>query len=121
MIRQTSIRFAAMLAVIAMPAAAFAWGAIAVQDGEGLSAADIGYGYVVNEKSENDARRGALHECRKKNETCKVAITFETCGSYAASGRRWGTGEGATEGAARRQALLNCGNAACKPVVTECN
>jgi hypothetical protein len=115
------LRFAALIGAIAVPAHAFAWGAIAVDDKDGQSAADVGYGYVTGENSEEAARRGAMRECRKSNKTCKVMITFESCGSYAVSGRRWGTGEGVTEGAARRQALLNCGNAACRPVISECN
>lgn len=116
-----SLRFVALLGALLLPVSAFAWGAIAVDDQDGQKADDVGYGYVTGEESEDAAKRGALRECRKKNKTCKVMITFETCGSYAVSGRRWGTGEGSTEGAARRVALLNCGNAACKPVISECN
>lgn len=115
------IRLAVLVGALIMPAAAFAWGAIAVDDQDGQKADDVGYGYVTGENSEDAARRGAMRECRKSNKSCKVMITFESCGSYAVSGRRWGTGEGVTEGAARRQALLNCGNVACKPVISECN
>lgn len=102
-------------------APAFAWGAIAVDDEKGSGGSNVGYGYVTGEDTEKGAERGALRECRAKNKSCKVAITFEACGAYAASANRWGTGEGATKGAARRIALANCANEACKLVVAECD
>jgi hypothetical protein len=101
------------------PVSAFAWGAIAVDDEKGSS--NAGFGYVTGEDSEKAAERGAMKECRARNKSCKVAITFESCGAYAASANRWGTGEGVTKGAARRIALANCGNEACKLVVAQCD
>ena len=115
-------RFCVLACFLAMaPASALAWGAIAVDDEKGVSGSGVGFGYVTGEDNEKAAERGALKECRAKNKACKVAITFETCGAYAGSANRWGTGEGVTKGAARRAALANCGNEACKLVVSECN
>lgn len=107
--------------LVLAPASAFAWGAIAVDDEKGTSGSGVGYGYVTGADDEKAAERGAMKECRAKNKSCKVAITFETCGAYAASANRWGTGEGSTKGAARRTALANCANEACKLVVAECD
>jgi Domain of unknown function (DUF4189) len=120
MIKTFKMAFLA-IALAFVPASAFAWGAIAVDDKAGQSAEDAGYGFVTGEKNEAAASRGAMKECRAQNKACKVVITFETCGAYASSGRRWGAGEGVTEGAARRKSLVNCGNEACKVVVAECN
>ncbi|MCA0401138.1 MAG: DUF4189 domain-containing protein [Proteobacteria bacterium] len=111
-----------LAATIALaPTHVMAWGAIAVDDGKGRSADDVGYGYVVGANTEKEANSGALKQCRAKNKSCKVVIAFETCGAYAVSGNRWGTGEGVTKGAARRIALANCGNEACKVVAAECD
>jgi len=114
-----SIALASLLALA--PASAFAWGAIAVSDGKGQSADDVGYGYSTGQDSEADAKKSAMKSCRAKNASCKVVVTFETCGAYAVSGNRWGTGEGETKGAARRYALANCGNEACRLVLAECD
>ena len=114
-----SLVLAGLLALL--PASAFAWGAIAVSDGKGQSADEVGWDWVVGEDSEDDAKAGALKSCRAKNKSCKVAVTFETCGGYAVSGSRWGSADAATKGAARRQALANCGNEACKVVVVQCD
>lgn len=116
------LRSLALAGLVALaPTSVFAWGAIAVDDEEGQSAAEVGYGYVTGESSEAAAKRGALKECRAKNSSCKVVLAFESCGAYAVSGKRWGTGEGSSAGGARRQALANCANEACKVVIAECN
>ena len=116
------LRTLALCSLLALaPTGVLAWGAIAVSDGKGQSAEEVGYGYVVGEDSEDDAKKGAMKECRAKNKVCKVVVTFETCGAYAVSGSRWGTGDSSTKGAARRQALANCGNEACKLVIAECD
>lgn len=114
-----SLAVAGLLALA--PASAMAWGAIAVSDGKGQSADEVGYGYQLGSDTEDEAKKGAMKECRAKNKTCKVVVAFETCGAYAVSGSRWGTGDSSTKGAARRQALANCGNEACKLVISECD
>jgi hypothetical protein len=101
---------------------ALAWGAIAIDDEQGQSAADIGYGYVTGEDSEDAARRGALRECRKRNtRSCKVVLTFEECGAYAVDRRNWGSSEGKSEASARRNSLLQCGSGTCRVAVSVCN
>lgn len=118
----TGIRALALAGLMALtPAAALGWGAIAVDDSKGQNADDVGYGFVIGEDSEKAANNGAIKQCKTKNKSCKAVIAFEQCGAYAVSGNRWGTGEGVTKGAARRQALANCGNEACKLVVAECD
>jgi hypothetical protein len=101
---------------------AFAWGAIAVDDEAGQSAREIGYGYVTGANNEAAAERGAMAECRKRNnKNCKVVLTFESCGAYAADRSKWGTAEGISENASRRNAIAQCGTAACKVAVSVCN
>ncbi|CAN1561844.1 Domain of unknown function DUF4189 [Rhabdaerophilaceae bacterium] len=119
---QPRLKSALLAALLVLaPASAFAWGAIAVSDAEGKNAEEVGYGFVIDEDNEDDAKREALKACRANNRSCKVAVTFETCGGYAVSGSRWGSADAATKGAARRIALANCGNAACRVVTTQCN
>jgi hypothetical protein len=101
---------------------AFAWGAIAVDDESGQTARDVGYGYVTGANSEAAAERGAMAECRKRNsKNCKVVLTFESCGAYAVDKSNWGTSEGVSENASRRNAIAQCGKAACKVAVAVCN
>jgi hypothetical protein len=101
---------------------ALAWGAIAIDDEDAQTARDVGYGYVTGANDEASARRGAMAECRKRNtKNCKVMLTFETCGAYAADKSHWGVAENVTESSARRSAIAYCGKATCKVAVAACN
>jgi Domain of unknown function (DUF4189) len=100
---------------------ALAVGAIAVDDDIGVSADSVGFGYFTGAGDKKEAERGALRECRKHgNDSCKVAVWFDTCGAYAASEKHSGIGYGASKEIARHQALEDCGSEHCRIVVAEC-
>lgn len=105
--------------VLATPAMAMAIGAIAVDDQEGDE--QPGYGLSVGHDSKEAARKAALRECKSAgNENCRVVVSFDGCGAYAASNKFYGTGTGTSIAKAERMALEQCGNKACSVVVSEC-
>lgn len=107
------------LLALTLPLNALAVGAIAVDDEEGEK--DPGFGYVTGMDSEKEARAGALKECRAAgNSNCKVVVWFKQCGAYAASRKYAGIGYGASQRIAETKALEECGNAACKIIVSDC-
>ena len=109
----------ALTLALAMPMSAFAVGAIAVDDEEGQD--EPGFGYVTGADSEAAAKAGALKECRASgNKNCKVAVWFKQCGAYAASKKYSGIGYGSTKKVAENKALEECGNGACKIIVSDC-
>src|SRR5262245_14315482 len=87
---------AALVLSLSFSNAAFAYGAIAVDDEEGDD--EPGYGFVTGEDSKEAAQSKALKECRKHgNKNCKVVVWFQKCGAYAASKKYYGYGYGATK------------------------
>lgn len=110
---------AALMLAITLPLNALAVGAIAVDDEEGEK--DPGYGYVTGASSEQEAKAGALRECKKAgNDNCKVAVWFKQCGAYAASRKYSGIGYGSSKKVAENKALEECGNSACKIIISDC-
>lgn len=109
------------LLLMALSSHSYAIGAIAVDDDEGDSAAEIGYGLGFGDTREA-ASREALRKCRAAgNSNCKVKVWFESCGAYAASRRYYGVGWGRNIETAERNALKHCGNNACRIAVSECD
>lgn len=101
-----------------LPLSAFAIGAIAVDDEEGDE--EPGYGYVTGYDSKDEARRGALNECKKSgNKNCKVVAWFETCGAYAVSKKYYGVGWGSTKPKAEAMALEKC-EGKCRIAISDC-
>ena len=114
---------AVVAAVIAASSAttALAAGAIAVDDEQGARATDVGYGFVTGYESRHAAERAAMKECRRHgNRNCTVAVWFETCGAYAGSPTYYGIGWGTSESEAKHAALDQCGESACRIVVSGC-
>lgn len=108
------------LALVCLPAAAFAAGAIAVDDDEGDAIKDIGYGVSTNEANRDAAGQAAMRKCRAEgNKNCKLVVRFDQCGAYAANKKSYGVGWGSSEGAAKRMALDQCGGN-CRIVVSDC-
>ena len=115
-----TIRTLLAATVLALPAAAFAAGAIAVDDEVGER--DPGYGYSINHKSRDAAARDAVRQCRRSgNDSCKVVARFDACGAYASSRKYAGAGWGETKRDAVRMALKKCGHERCKVHVAVCN
>jgi hypothetical protein len=110
----------ALLALLlAVPVAAYAIGAIAVDDPDGDT--EPGWGVSTGHATRDEARRAALQECRKAgNEKCKVVVWFDKCGAYASSKTHYGVGWGATKAIAERIAREKCEDASCKVIVSEC-
>lgn len=109
------------LMVFALSTQTFAIGAIAIDDEEGNSANDIGYGLGFGDSKES-ASREALRKCRAAGNTnCAVKVWFESCGAYAVSRRYYGVGWGRDIETAERNALKQCNNSACKIAVSECD
>jgi hypothetical protein len=114
------VRAAAFVTVLAFPAAAFAAGAIAVDDVEGMEHHETGFGTAINEANGDEAAAAAMRECRSTgNENCRVVLRFNKCGAYAVSRDHFGVGTGRTQRAAERDALDGCG-AGCRVAVSEC-
>lgn len=108
-----------LLACLVLPFGAFAAGAIAVDDEEGQT--DPGYGVIVGADSRDEAASQALRECRKHgNKDCKVVVKFDKCGAYAGSKKYYGVGWGRSKDVANTMAMNECGNKACKVLVSEC-
>jgi len=109
----------AMLLAIALPATAFAFGAIAVDDEEGDE--EPGYGLYTGADSEKEAKAGAMKECKASGNTgCKIAGWFKTCGAYVYDKKHYGYGYGDTKAKAIAAAKEQCGSKACKVLVAEC-
>jgi hypothetical protein len=101
----------------ALPLHAVAAGAIAVDDEDG---ATPGYGWVIGQKSTENAGNAAMAECFDGGgKQCRVAVRFEACGAYAASWRFSHAGSGATKAEAIKAALKDCKD--CKVVVADCD
>ena len=103
------------------------WDAIAVDDQRGSRGGDAGYG-VGTGNSQAIANQEAINACIKAgNSNCQVMLTYSplqgdshSCGAYASSRNRYGTGTGMTEAQARANALSACGNAGCQLAVSDC-
>lgn len=106
---------------IAPLAALHATGAIAVNDQEGRSASQVGYGISTNKDSRREAEVAAMRACRARNDSCKVVVWFEQCGAYASSREHSGIGYGNSERVARAKALDDCGTDRCRIVISGCD
>lgn len=97
---------------------AFAFGAFAVNDSKGTAASEVGYGTgwgSTRKEAENDA----MKSCKEAgNDSCQVAVWFETCGAYVGDRVNYGIGYGDTKDEAEEMALKNCPN--CKVIVSDC-
>jgi hypothetical protein len=100
--------------------AAWATGAIAVDDQPGQKPSDAGYGIAFGDSKES-AEKAALAKCNSMgNSSCKVVVWFEKCGAYASSNEKYGIGWAATEDDAKSKALDQCGNGQCRLVASDC-
>jgi hypothetical protein len=108
-------------ALAATPVLAATWDSIAVNDDMSTHGGDAGYG-VGSGDSRADAEQEAMKQCRKANGGgCQVQVSYHHgCGAYASSRKYAGHGLGDTKEEARRAALSNCGDGACKVVVADC-
>lgn len=105
---------------LALPAAAFATGAIAIDEQQGDD--EPGYGIAVGHDDKDTAQRAAMTECRKAgNNNCKVRVWFEGCGAYASSSKHYGIGYGKTLKVAEKKALDACGQGSCEVKVSDCD
>ena len=105
---------------LSIPAGAFAVGAIAVDDVEGDSAADVGYFAVTGEDSEASAKAAAMKGCRAEGmKNCKIGVWFTRCGAYASGPKTTGYATGGSKDAVAREAVETCGSG-CKLVIAEC-
>jgi hypothetical protein len=69
--------------------------------------------------TKEEAKAGALKECKSAGNSCKVALWFKQCGAYANSKENSGIGYGDTKAIASKEALEACGSG-CKVQVAEC-
>ena len=98
--------------------AAFAAGAIAVDDDEGST--DAGYGFVTGASSRDVAGAEAMKLCKKAgNGDCRIVARFDTCGAYAASKTHYGAGWGSSMEKAKAMATDKC-EGSCKIIVAQC-
>jgi hypothetical protein len=100
---------------------ALAVGAIAVDDSYGDEPSGVGYGYVTQYGSAQQASAGAMETCASEGNTdCKVVLTFQNCGAYAASHNNYGVGTGRTMADAEKNAFADCGEAGCIAIISDC-
>lgn len=119
MFNKFSAVLAAAMITCAVATSAFAAGAIAVDDEQGMAAEDAGYG-VGYGGNRREAERNAMRECKSAgNEGCKVVVTFEECAAYVGNKSHYATGTGSTLKAAEREALDACPR--CKLIVSDCH
>ena len=106
------------LLVAANVTSAFAFGAIAVNDEQGMSAEEAGYGLGWG-STQKEAERNAVKECKSAgNDDCKAVVWFEQCGAYAGDRVNYGIGYGSSLKVAESMALESCPN--CKIIVSDC-
>ncbi|MBO9098386.1 MULTISPECIES: DUF4189 domain-containing protein [unclassified Rhizobium] len=97
---------------------AFAFGAFAVNDSKGTSASDVGYGTGWG-STRKEAERDAMKSCKEAgNDSCEIAVWFETCGAYVGDKVNYGIGYGDTKREAEKKALQDCPN--CRVIVSDC-
>lgn len=112
--------FAASIAFSHLTAAhADSWGAIAVDLTKAEKEPYYGLG---GGGSEDEAVKNAMKFCKDAGgETCKLAVTYNQCGAYAASHAHGGWGKAPTKADAEAQSISGCGDDHCKVVVSDCN
>lgn len=121
MFKFAGILTAAVLVVAASAGPGFCWGAIAVDDEAGTDPEEVGYGSATGYDSRAEAAADAMAACQGEgNENCRLALTFQKCGAYAASLNQYGVGRAATLKQAEQRALADCGGADCHLVVSDC-
>jgi len=107
--------------MIASIGSAMAWGAIAVDNEAGQDPDDAGFGMVSGYSNKNEASSDALAACKEAdNSDCRVVLTFQGCGAYAASSSKFGVGSGANVRQAEQRAVAACKAPGCKVVVSDC-
>jgi hypothetical protein len=108
-----------LCALVTLPSAAYAAGAIAVDDQAGDT--DAGYGLAVGADTREEAAKQALQYCKEEgNTSCKVVVRFDKCGAYASSKDFYGVGWGNSKQAAIDMAKEKCGDH-CKVIVSDCD
>ena len=117
----TSGFLAASLMVLASVGPALSWGAIAVDDEAGTDPEQVGYGSVTGYDNRAEAASDAMAACQNEgNDNCRLAVTFQKCGAYAASLNQYGVGRATTLQQAEQRALADCGGSDCHLVVSDC-
>ncbi len=99
----------------------FAWGAIAIDFATPSRSPDFGLG---GGQKEDEAKEAAIEYCEEaagKNAMCKVVVTYQQCGAYAAKKNGGGYGINNTKKTAEAKAISGCDDDACKIVVSDCN
>ncbi len=114
-----TIRLLVLAATLAITSTSFAATAIAVDDEAGSR--DAGYGLGGGDNM-SEATKEAMKNCKQAgNSSCQIVLKFEKgCGAYANSKSYAGVGKGSTKKAAETAALEECGNSACKILVSDC-
>jgi uncharacterized protein DUF4189 len=113
--------FAAIALASVSAGAAFAWGAIAVDDHDGEDPGEAGYALITDSPSRNAASIEALSSCQANGSSdCRLVLTFQKCGAYAASRNLYGAGTGNTVAEAEKRALASCNDPFCTVIVSDC-
>ena len=82
---------------------------------------DPGYG-IGGGETEDEAKEEAIKACKEYgNKGCKVVVSYEDCGAYAASKKGGGFGINTTKKTAEAKAMSGCDDDGCKVVVSDCN
>ncbi len=112
----------ALLALAGTPVAALAAGYDAIVIDDNVAGAPGNGDYAVGSgPTVQEAQRVAMSNCTLGgNVACKLQLTYQHCGAYAASPARAGTGRGNDMPAATAAALASCGSSACRLVVADC-
>ena len=114
-----AITAASTAAAPAKPATpATGWDSISIDGSAGEDHPYYGKGVGI---TRNEAEQGAQKSCHKVGgKQCKIVLSFQQCGAYAASARSTGKGTGTTKQIAEAQAISDCHSIDCKIIVSDC-
>ena len=121
----TALLIGIFVTAVSLPGAVLAkdkeykWGSIAVD----LTKPDRDPGYGIGGgETEDEAKEEAIKACKDYgNKGCKVVVSYEDCGAYAASKKGGGFGINTTKKTAEAKAMSGCDDDGCKVVVSDCN
>ena len=114
----TALAIGLLLAPMVVHAASF--DTIVIDDNMGGAKGNGDYA-VGQGVTRQEAERIAMSNCTSGgNRACKIKVTYQQCGAYAAAARTSGTGLGPTMDQASATALATCHDQTCRVIIADC-
>ena len=121
----TALLLGTFVAAVSLPGVVIAkdkeykWGSIAVDIEKASTSPNYGIG---GGDTEDEAKDFAMKYCKEDGgKACKVVVSYQDCGAYAASQKGGGFGINTTKKTAEAKAISGCDDDGCKIVVSDCN